>query len=81
MIAVHLRGSCAEQAGLAANVDQEMSLVEFACGNLRLAHAKYKDVPSLYEKWRMFLSENVKPFAICGDVADEVRPTDATSSH
>eukprot|EP01048_Picozoa_sp_COSAG05_P005027 COSAG05_NODE_289_length_12065_cov_9.271519_4_plen_655_part_00 len=53
-------------------IDNEMELKEFVCANVRLAHAKYRELPSLADRWEKLLADNIKPFANLGDVEDEV---------
>ena len=61
-----------EKAGEMPATDNEMELKEFVCANLRLAHAKYRELPSLADRWEKMLEENIKPFAQIGDLEDEV---------
>jgi hypothetical protein len=53
-------------------VDNEMQLKEFVCGNLRLAHAKYRQMPSLADRWEKFMEDNVRQFADFGELEDDV---------
>ena len=53
-------------------VDNQMEVKEFVAGLIRLAHAKFKKLPSLADRWDAFLQDHVQAFADMGNMTDEI---------
>jgi hypothetical protein len=53
-------------------VDNQMGLREFIAGLVRIAHARFKKMPSLADRWEAFMRQHVKKYADIGDLEDEI---------
>ena len=53
-------------------VDNQMGLREFIAGVVRMAHAKFKKMPSLADRWDALFTEHIKKYANIGELEDEI---------
>ena len=53
-------------------VDNQMGLREFVAGMVRMAHAKFKKMPSLADRWDAYMTQHVKKYADIGSLEDEI---------
>ncbi len=53
-------------------VDNKMGLKEFVAGMIRMAHAKFKKLPSLADRWDAFMSQHVKKHGHVVSLEDDI---------
>ena len=53
-------------------IDNQMGLLEFIAGLIRIAHAKFKKVPSLADRWDALMSQHIKKYADIGNLEDDI---------